>query len=237
MLLRLAVLVALIMGNGYVLAESVNAAVINRVDIVIDGSVDDSPISTIDENMLDWFGEGTLEETTLWYLDSEETVVATDVVHGTTYGQFEMLFEVTAIGSDLFLKNARSSGTTMPGLRFEVRDHLGTMAEHVGLTTSVVTTNSSAGQFGKYFRIPEGETEEFLLMVMYKPFVNGAYRVTLLGANLVTEEDTLLNVDADSSFRTGLITLVGNQQLAPVPIPGALWLMMSGLFLLLRKRT
>lgn len=104
---------------------------------------------------------------------------------GNAQGRFEMGFEITAVGSDLYIDDSlerdgsgRQSGA---GFSYNLRERQSGLDEFTGSVIAAI--DSTAGKQKGRFVIEAGDTEEFTLDVNYTPAESGFYKLQLFGVH------------------------------------------------------
>ncbi len=193
----------------------------------------------------DLVGEGTIDHTIIEQFDEDTVTLVLDDADTFTAGLFTIEFEVTPIGSDLFLRDLALHNTSgIPGVSFAIHDLNGVISNHNGLMAAALSSHgtvlqSLARNFEQdvYFELEEGEFSEFALIVVYQPAITGLYKLVLQSATFFNEDGGMVTIDVTGdSIDTEYLHLVGDPSLATVPLPAGIWLMLSGLMPLLWKR-
>lgn len=106
--------------------------------------------------------------------DTEETLVITNDVTNEQYGEFEIEFEVTAAGDDIYVYRYQSAkdGSLLP----EIEDGQGNT---VNTGTLSFTLESNARKSGSFFKIADGDTETIKLVAEFSPNIDGTYKLVL----------------------------------------------------------
>lgn len=125
-------------------------------------------------------------------------------------GEFKFKFEVTAMGSDVYVPSTalRGAASSMgAGISFKVFN-----SASVEVTTGSTSQalSSSATTEGAYFVVHEGETEIFTLTVNFDPATQAAYSVGLVNLNWndsVGVPDTSTPFTPVADFRTDSIII------------------------------
>ncbi len=116
------------------------------------------------------------------FVSADETSKAnTDSTLTDDEGVFEIEFEVTAFGGDLYIDDSAASGTTMSteGANYTISEGGSVITTGV----RVATLDSDAQLTGGRFKIEEGETETFTLTVEFDPAATGSFKVQLYSVN------------------------------------------------------
>lgn len=111
----------------------------------------------------------------------ETLVVNSDTTTSDDAGLFELTFEVTAVNSDIYIKNVARTGSVdlTAGANFLLYD----TSSNLATGTITATLTSTAASPSGYFQIAEGETEDFTLTVSFDPAVSGQYKLQMTSLN------------------------------------------------------
>lgn len=103
-------------------------------------------------------------------------------------GEFTIEFEVTAFESDVWIVQSSMLGTTetSAGVTYQIEGSSGESAAVESYSSVLV---SSADEANGKFRIDEGETETFTLVVVVDPVTSGFVRAQLYGVNFSRTEN------------------------------------------------
>lgn len=155
-------------GTSHTIAASVEAA-----DISAEGEADDVTVT----------GAGSIEGAThtvlakgvdVEFSGSDEEVVWRE--SNGSYGVFEIEFDVTAIGDDVFIPMTTYRGlSNAHGVSYGVTNGSSEVSSGSAGGEIVATADEEAG----HFVVQEGETETFTLTVTYSPSVTDFYKVQL----------------------------------------------------------
>jgi peptidoglycan hydrolase-like protein with peptidoglycan-binding domain len=108
-----------------------------------------------------------------------------DTTPGSSYGEYRIEFEVSAVGEDIFIPlTAVRNASTTAGAAFQIEDANGTVVTSDGTTTqSLARVSGGTLVSGNYVRINKGSTATFRLVATYNPAASaGQYRAQLLTA-------------------------------------------------------
>lgn len=98
-------------------------------------------------------------------------------------GTYTIKFDVTAFEDDIYISGTATSGTSLgtAGANYIVEDSDGDQA--VGGSANAVLSSNADSVTGNRYRVSEGETREFTLLVTYTPASEDFYRVQLYSVN------------------------------------------------------
>ena len=150
-------------------------------------------------------------------------------------GEFEIEFEVTAIGQNWYLSDStfETAAGSDPGIYFGFNSSF----RHI---SSVALNSTTDEPVPNWFEIKEGESETFRLSATFQTegteavrmFINQIVFSTVIGG------DTYQAPLDSTVFRTTYQSINGSTLPAPVPVPGAIWLLGSAMIgLVSLKRT
>jgi len=144
--------------------------------------------------------------------DTTETLKAnTDSTTADDEGVFEIEFDVTAFGTDLYIDDNAHNGTAEnnTGVNYRVVDSSGSViASTTG--TSVGTLDAETDLESGRFVVDEGETVTFTLTVEFDPATTGSYRVELYSVNwndTNADADTQQTLSPSTDYDTALLTI------------------------------
>jgi peptidoglycan hydrolase-like protein with peptidoglycan-binding domain len=124
-----------------------------------------------------------------------------DTTPGSSFGEFRMTVQMTAIGETLYVPQTSTRGASSTvGAAFQIEDSNGNAVTSAGTTTDSFTKKSGGTVSGNFIRIDEGQTATFELYVTYDPTTAGQYRTQLLTVGFnnsaATPNDTMSAVPA-----------------------------------------
>lgn len=102
-------------------------------------------------------------------------------------GSYSVKFDVTAFNRDIFIAKSALRGTTLgaSGVNFIVEDtSLGGVETASGTVAAVLSSNARSE--GNYYKVSEGQTNNFTLLVEYNPEYQSFYNVQLHSLNWST---------------------------------------------------
>ncbi len=125
------------------------------------------------------------------------------------HGEFDIDFRIKAFTEDVFIPNSTARGLGSVGVIYEVVENGGRVVT-TGQTTA--TLDSSARRDGSRYRVNEGESVDFELVVAYQPEYTGTYTVRL--RTVRPEDDVATRMpDRDDRFEVKYITLKGSREI------------------------
>lgn len=124
-------------------------------------------------------------------LKSEDTTAVEndDQTNADDEGEFELVFEVTAFGDDVYLPFGASATTDLTsGFEFSILDNNNAVvATTTGFTVSVDVADGDAEETNSY-KVNEGSTEEFTLGITFNPGSADSYKVRLDTINFASSD-------------------------------------------------
>ena len=150
------------------------------------------------------------EGTDISFVSADETLKAnTDSTLTDDEGVFEIEFEVTAFGGDLYIDDSAASGTTLGTEGVNYRIYEGGSVITTG--ARVATLDSDAELTGSRFKVEEGETETFTLTVEFDPAATGSFKVELYSVNFNVDSNAAPDVQQlatpSEDFDTASLTI------------------------------
>ncbi|MFN3188133.1 MAG: peptidoglycan-binding domain-containing protein [Candidatus Paceibacteria bacterium] len=129
-----------------------------------------------------------------------------------SYGEFRIRYEVTAVGSTVWVPLTTNRGASATvGAAFQMEDSNG-VATTTGVTTQSLSRVSGGTVSGGFVRINDGSTAVFELYVTYNPATAGQFRLQLLTTGFnnssATTPNRVQSATPTEDFETG------NQQIA-----------------------
>lgn len=148
---------------------------------------------------------------------SEEVIFAGETTGQKQIGEFKIVMDITALGSDIYIdksatRDAEGDGVGSAGSGFM----WSTTTESTTGTTSIaaVTTaaGSTSGDFAYAFKINEGQTRRLTLTVTLEAGMDGVAGIRLFGINWTSDSadttpDNFYTADMED-FKTDLLTLL-----------------------------
>lgn len=124
-------------------------------------------------------------------------------------GLFRISFNVTAFEQDLYVNKSALRGTNQDtaGVNYILEDSVG--AEVAAGDVSAVLT-SNADSVGNQFRVREGQTKRFTVIVEYDPATTGFYQLQLYSFNhndIAGDPDTYQRMQPESVYETDPLSI------------------------------
>lgn len=145
--------------------------------------------------------------------DTTETLKAnTDTTTTDDEGVFEIEFDVTAFGTDLYIDDTAEQDTSESdyGVNYRIVNSSGSVIAS-STAAGVATLDAETDLEGGYFKVDEGETVTFTLTVEFDPAVTGSYRLELYSVNWndvnSAPADTQQTLSPSTDYDTALLTI------------------------------